>query len=114
LVASIIALLVAPPFFFADLTNLPGTATAAVGLVLSTSAVFSVLVLRAGEHPLLRSMLLRARVLLAASTVAALFAAASIGFRTAGWIIEGTWGLAALVSVLTAGILIIEAVRAPR
>lgn len=114
LVASIIALLVAPPFFFADLTHLPGTATAAVGLVLSTSAVFSVLVLRAGEHPLLRSMLLRVRILLAASAVAALFAAASIGFRTAGWIIEGTWGLAALVSVLTAGILIVEAVRAPR
>ena len=114
LVASIIALLVAPPFLFADLTALPNTAGAAVGLVLSTSAVFSVLVLRADEHPLLRSMLLRARALLAASTVAALFAAASIGFRTAGWIIEGTWALAALVSVLTAGILVIEAVRAPQ
>jgi hypothetical protein len=114
LVATIIALLVAPPFLFADLTALPDTATAAVGLVLSTSAVFSVLVLRAHEHPLLREMLLRSRVLLAASTVAALFAAASIGFRTAGWIIEGTWAVAALVSVLTAGILIYEAVRAPR
>ena len=114
LVASIIALLVAPPFLFADLTALPDTATTAVGLVLSTSAVFSVLVLRADEHPLLREMLLRARALLAASTVAALFAAASIGFRTASWIIEGTWALAALVSVLTAGILIVEAVRAPR
>ena len=114
LVATIIALLVAPPFLFADLTALPDTATAAVGLVLSTSAVFSVLVLRTDEHPLLRSMLLRARALLAVSAVAALFAAASIGFRTAGWIIEGTWALAALASVLTAGILIVEAVRAPR
>jgi hypothetical protein len=113
LVASIIALLIAPPFLFSDLKALPETAGAAVGLVLSTSAVFSVLVLRTDEHPLLRLMLLRGRALLAASTVAALFAAASIGFRTAGWIIEGTWAVAALVSVLTAGILIIEALRAP-
>jgi hypothetical protein len=113
LVATIIALLVAPPFLFADLRALPATATAAVGLVLSTSAVFSVLVLRTDEHPLLRLMLVRARALLAASTVAALFAAASIGFRAAGWVVEGTWALAALVSVLTAGILIVEAFRAP-
>ena len=113
LVATIIALLVAPPFLFADLRALPNTAAAAVGLVLSTSAVFSVLVLRTDEHPLLRLMLLRSRALLAASTVAALFAAASIGFRTAGWVIEGTWALAALVSVLTAGILITETLRAP-
>jgi hypothetical protein len=114
LVASIIALLIAPPFVFSDLRALPDTAGAAVGLVLSTSAVFSVLILRTDEHPLLRLMLVRGRALLAASTVAALFAAASIGFRTAGWIIEGTWGLAALASVLTASILIIEAIRAPR
>ena len=114
LVASIIALLIAPPFLFSDLTALPETAGAAVGLVLSTSAVFSVLVLRTDEHPLLRLMLVQARALLAASTVAALFAAASIGFRTASWIIEGTWALAALASVLTAGILIVEALRAPR
>jgi hypothetical protein len=112
-VASIIALLIAPPFLFSDLKALPDTAGAAVGLVLSTSAVFSVLVLRTDEHPLVRLMLLRGRALLAASTVAALFAAASIGFRTAGWIIEGTWALAALVSVLTAVILIVEALRAP-
>lgn len=114
LVATVIALLVAPPFLFADLKALPETASAAVGLVLSTSAVFSVLVLRTDEHPLLRLMLFRVRALLAASTVAALFAAASIGFRTAGWIIEGTWAVAALVSVLTAGILILETLRAPR
>jgi hypothetical protein len=112
LVATIIALLIAPPFLFSDLKALPETATAAVGLVLSTSAVFSVLILRTDEHALLRLMLLRARALLAASTIAALFAAASIGFRTAGWVIEGTWALAALASVLTAGILIVEAIRA--
>lgn len=114
LVASIIALLIAPPFLFSDLRALPDTAGAAVGLVLSTSAVFSVLVLRTDEHPLLRLMLVRGRALLAASTVAALFAAAAIGFRTAGWIIDATWALAALASVLTAGILIVEAIRAPR
>ena len=112
LVATIIALLVAPTFLFADLRALPDTAGAAV-LVLSTSAVFSLLILRSYEHALLRLMLVRARMLLAASTVAALFAAASIGFRTASWVIEGTWALAALVSVLTAGILILETLRAP-
>jgi hypothetical protein len=112
LVATIIALLVAPTFLFADLRALPDTAGAAV-LVLSTSAVFSLIVLRAYEHPLLRLMLTRARMLLAASTVAAVFAAASIGFDTAGWVIDGTWALAALVSVLTAGILILETLRAP-
>jgi hypothetical protein len=113
LVATIIALLVTPPRLFSDLAALPDSAATAVGLVLSTSAVFSVLVLRTEEHPLVRLMLVRARALLAASTLTALFAAASIGFRTARWIVEGTWAVAALVSVLTAGILIVEAVRAP-
>ena len=113
LIASIIALFVAPPFLFSDLQALPNTAGSAVGLVLSTSAVFSVLILRSGEHALVRLMLVRARALLAASTVASLFAAASIGFRTADWIIEGTWAIAALVSVVTAVILIVEALRAP-
>ena len=112
LVATIIALLIAPPFLFSDLKDLPDTAGAAVGLVLSTSAVFSVLILRTDEHALLRLMLVRARALLAASTIAALFAAASIGFQTDDWIIQGTWALAALASVLAAGILIVEAIRA--
>jgi hypothetical protein len=76
--------------------------------------VFSVLILRSDEHALVRLMLVRARALLAASTVATLFAAASIGFRTAEWIIKGTWAIAALVSVITAVILITEAIRAPR
>jgi hypothetical protein len=113
LIASIIALLIAPPFLFSDLQALPDTAGPAVGLVLSTSAVFSVLILRSDEHPLVRLMLVRARALLAGSTVASLFAAASIGFGTADWIIEGTWAIAALVSVVTAVILIAEALRAP-
>jgi hypothetical protein len=113
LIGSIIALFIAPPFLFTDLQALPNTAGSAVGLVLSTSAVFSVLILRSDEHSLVRLMLVRARALLAASTVASLFAAASIGFGTADWVIEGTWAVAALVSVVTAVILIVEALRAP-
>ena len=113
LIGSIIALFIAPPFLFTDLQALPNTAGSAVGLVLSTSAVFSVLILRSDEHALVRLMLVRARALLAASTVASLFAAASIGFGTADWVIEGTWAVAALVSVVTAVILIVEALRAP-
>jgi len=88
-------------------------AGAAIGLVLSTSAVFSALVLRTDEHPLLRVMLVRYRLLLVASTLAALFAAAALGFRARPWILNSTWALAAVVSALAAGILIIETVRAP-
>jgi hypothetical protein len=81
--------------------------------VLSTSAVFSVLVLRTDEHPLLRRLLVRYRLVLVASTLAALFAAAALGFQAESWIIELTWGLAAVVSAVTAGILIREAARSP-
>ena len=112
-VATVIALLVGPPFLFADLQALAGSAGPAIGLVLSTSAVFSALVLRTDEHPLLRLMLVPARLLLVASTLAALFAAAALGFRAEAWILETTWALAALVAALSAGILIVEAARAP-
>jgi hypothetical protein len=113
IVATVIALLVAPPFVFADLPALAGSAGPAIGLVLSTSAVFSALVLRTDEHPLLRLMLVSARLLLVACTLAALFAAAALGFRARPWLLELTWGVAALVSVVSAGILIVEAARAP-
>jgi len=113
LVATVICLLVALPWLFADLDALAASAGAAIGLVLSTSAVFSALVLRTDEHPLLRVMLVRYRLLLVASTLAALFAAAALGFRARPWILETTWALAAVVSALAAGILIIETVRAP-
>jgi len=113
LVAAVITLLVAPPLLFADLRALSGSAGAAIGLVLSTSAVFSALVLRTDEHPLLRVMLVRYRLLLVGSTLAALFAAAALGFRARPWILGTTWALAAVVSALAAGILIIETVRAP-
>jgi hypothetical protein len=78
LVAAVITLLVAPPLAFADLQALSASAGAAIGLVLSTSAVFSALVLRTDEHPLLRVMLVRYRLWLVACTLAALFAAAAL------------------------------------
>jgi hypothetical protein len=113
IVATVISLLVAPPWLFADLERLAASSGPAIGLVLSTSAVFSVLVLRTDEHPLLRRLLVRYRLVLVASTLAALFAAAALGFQAESWIIELTWGLAAVVSAVTAGILIREAVRSP-
>jgi hypothetical protein len=113
IVASVIALLVAPAWVFADLERLAASSGPAIGLVLSTSAVFSALVLRTDEHPLLRRLLVRYRVALVASTLAALFAAAALGFRADAWIIELTWAAASLVSAVTAGILMWAAVRAP-
>lgn len=113
IVATVIALLVAPPAVFADLEALGDSAGPAIGLVLSTSAVFSVLVLRTDEHPLLRRLLVRYRLCLAASTLAALFAAAALGFQAERWIIDATWGIAAVVSVLTAAILVVALIRAP-
>jgi hypothetical protein len=113
IVATVITLLVAPPWLFADLGALTGSAGPAVGLVLSTSAVFSVLVLRTDEHPLLRLALVRYRLCLVACTLAALFAAAALGFRAKPWILETTWAVAALVSIVAAGILVRAAVRSP-
>ncbi|HEX2411824.1 MAG TPA: hypothetical protein VHJ39_11715 [Solirubrobacteraceae bacterium] len=113
IVASVITALVAPPWLFADLEALAASSGPAIGLVLSTSAVFSALVLRTDEHPLLRRLLVRYRLALVACTLAALFAAAALGFQAEGWIIQVTWGLAAVVSAVTAGILIWAAARAP-
>ena len=113
LVAAVITLLVAPPLAFADLQALSASAGAAIGLVLSTSAVFSALVLRTDEHPLLRVMLVRYRLWLVACTLAALFAAAALGFRARPWVLDTTWGLAAAASALATGILVFEAVRSP-
>jgi hypothetical protein len=113
IVATIIALLVALPALFADLDALSSSAGPAIGLVLSTSAVFSALVLRTDEHPLLRRLLVRYRLCLVASTLAALFAAASLGFQAESWIIGLTWAVAAVVSVLTAAILLVALARSP-
>ncbi len=113
IVATVIALLVGPPWLFADLEGLAASSGPAIGLVLSTSAVFSALVLRTDEHPLLRRLLVGYRLSLVASTLAALFAAAALGFRSEAWIIEVTWGVATVVSVTTAGILIRAVARSP-
>jgi hypothetical protein len=113
IVATVIALLLVPPIFLADLPSLADSAGPAIGIVLSTSAVFSALVLRTDEHPLLRIMLVRYRLCLVACTLAALFAAAALGFRAASWIVYTTWAVAGLVSAIAAGILILEAIRAP-
>jgi hypothetical protein len=113
IVATVIALLVALPWLFADLEALAGSAGPAIGLVLSTSAVFSALVLRTDEHPLLRRLLVRYRLALAASTLGALFAAASLGFQAENWIIQLTWAVASVVSVLTAAMLVVAVMRSP-
>jgi hypothetical protein len=113
IVATVISLLVALPWLFADLEGLAGSAGPAIGLVLSTSAVFSALVLRTDEHPLLRRLLVRYRLALVASTLAALFAAAALGFQAENWIIQVTWAIASVVSVLTAAILVVAVFRAP-
>lgn len=113
IVSSVITLLVALPWLFADLEALAGSSGPAIGLVLSTSAVFSALVLRTDEHPLLRRLLVGYRLALVASTLAALFAAAALGFQAEAWIIETTWALAAVVSAGTAGILVVAVVRSP-
>jgi hypothetical protein len=113
IVASVIALLVALPWLFADLQALGRSAGPAIGLVLSTSAVFSALVLRTDEPALLRRLLVRYRLSLVATTLAALFAAAALGFQAANWVIDVTWGVAAVVSVLTAGILVVAVIRSP-
>jgi hypothetical protein len=113
IVATVITLLVALPWLLADLAALAGSSGPAIGLVLSTSAVFSALVLRTDEHPLLRRLLIRYRLCLVASTLAALFAAAALGFRAESWLIEVTWTLAAVVSALSAAILVVKATQSP-
>jgi hypothetical protein len=113
IVATVISLLVGPPWLFADLEALASRAGPAIGLVLSTSAVFSALVLRTDEHPLLRRTLVGYRLCLVATTLSALFAAASLGFQAENWIIQVTWALATVVSVLTAAILLVAVARSP-
>ena len=113
IVAAVIMLLLAVPLLFSDLERLAGSAGPAIGIVLSTSAVFSALVLRTDEHPLLRLMLVRYRLCLVASTLAALLAAAFLGFRAASWLLTVSWAIAALVAASSAAILVVAALRAP-
>jgi len=113
IVATVITLLIALPRMFADLEALAGSAGPAIGLVLSTSAVFSALVLRTDEHPLVRLMLVRYRLCLVASTLAALFATAVLGFQADAWLLNAGWTVSALVAAAAAGILIFVAARSP-
>jgi hypothetical protein len=113
IVATVITLLLAVPLAFADLPALAAGAGPAVGLVLSTSAVFSALVLRTDEHPLLRLVLLRFRLSLVASTLAALLAAAVLGFRAERWLLWTGWSVAALTSAAATAILMIAVLRSP-
>jgi hypothetical protein len=113
LVAWVIALELALPWLFADLSHLATFGGPAISVLLSITAVFSALVLRSGEHPLVRLVLAPYRVCLAAATLAAVLAAATLAFRAAGGVLGWCWGLGALVAALAAGILTEEAARAP-
>jgi len=75
--------------------------------------VFSALVLRSGEHPLVRFMLARYRLCLVVATLAAVVAGATLAFRASGTVLAWSWGAGALVAALMAGILTMEAARAP-
>ncbi|WP_028061915.1 hypothetical protein [Solirubrobacter soli] len=113
LVAWVIALGLALPWLFADLPSLSGAPSPAIAILLSSSAIVSGLVLRSGEHPLVRLMLAPYRLCLAAATVAVVVAGGTLAFHGSAGALAWTWGLGALVAVLSAGILTFEAVRAP-
>jgi hypothetical protein len=113
LVAWVISLGLALPWLFADLGALATSGGPAIAVLLSSSALFSGLVLRSGEHPLVRLVLAPYRLCLAAATVAAVVAGGALAFRASGGMLEITWGVGALVAILAASILTVEAARAP-
>jgi hypothetical protein len=113
LVAWVIALELGLPRLFADLHELATSGGPAIAVLLSSSAVFSSLVLRAGEHPLVPLILAPYRLCLAAATIAALAAGAVLAFRGSVATLDLVWGAGAVVAVLAAGILSVEAARAP-
>lgn len=113
LVAWLIALELALPWLFADLARLAEQAGPAIAILLSSSAVFSGLVLRGGEHPLVRLVLAPYRLCLAGATVAAVLAGSTLAFQASSGVLGWCWGLGALAAVLAAGILSTEAARAP-
>ncbi len=113
LVAWVIALELGLAWLFADLHGIATSGGPAVAVLLSISAVFSSLVLRAGEHPLVQLVLAPYRMLLGAATLAAVFAGAALAFRGSTTLLDLTWGIGAVVAVLAAGILSIEVARAP-
>lgn len=113
LVAWVIALGLSLSWIFADLGALATSGGPAIAVLLSTSAVFSGLVLRSGEHPLVRLVLAPYRLCLVAATLAAVFAGGSLAFRASSATLDVVWGVGALVAILSAGILSVEAARAP-
>jgi len=113
LVAWVIALELALPWLFADLRGLATSGGPAIAVLLSSSAVFSSLVLRAGEHPLVPLILGPYRLCLAGATLAAVAAGGVLAFRVSSGTLDAIWGIGAVVAVLAAGILSIEAARAP-
>jgi hypothetical protein len=113
LVAWVIALELVLPWLLADLADLATSGGPAISVLLSSSAVFSALVLRSGEHPLVRLMLAPYRICLAVATLAMVVAGAALAFRVAADALTVLWGLSALVAVAAAGILTVEAARAP-
>jgi hypothetical protein len=113
LVAWVIALGLTLPWLFADLASLATSPSPAIAILFSSSAIFSGLVLRSGEHPLVRLMLAPYRLCLAVSTVAAVVSGGVLAFHGSATTLGWTWGLGALVAILSAGILTVEAARAP-
>ena len=113
LVAWVIAFGLTLSWLFADLGALATSGGPAIAVLLSTSAIVSGLVLRSGEHPLVRLVLARYRLCLVAATVAAVVAGGSLAFRASSGTLEVVWGVGALVAILSAGILSVEAARAP-
>jgi hypothetical protein len=113
LVAWVIALELALPWLLADLAVLAVSAGPAIAVLLSSSAVFSGLVLRSGEHPLVRLVLAPYRLCLAAATLSAVVAGGVLAFHASEGVLGWAWGLGALVAAAAAGILTVEAARAP-
>ena len=111
--AWVIALELALPWALADLRMLATEGGPAIAVLLSSSAVFSGLVLRSGEHPLVRLVLAPYRLCLAAATIAAVVAGAFVAFRASSGTLAWSWGAGALVAVAAAGILTVESARAP-
>lgn len=114
LLAWVIAAQLGLPWLFADLGALAAGAGPAITILLSTSAVLSGLVLRSGEHPLVRLALGRFRLALVLATLCALCAAATLGFQASAAALRWIWGLSALAAATVGGILTVAAARAPR
>jgi hypothetical protein len=113
LVAWLIALDLALPWLLANLARLAAEAGPAISILLSSSAVFSGLVLRAGEHPLLRLVLAPYRLCLVVATIALAAAAGALGFQAGADALRWIWGLGAAVAAVAAVILTVQAARAP-